>query len=86
MRSTVYSIPCNQDMLKESGIPMAVISTPFAKIPEDEVCKIISSGFKDKLFTPLEQILALHHHTVPTVVFFVRISFIIFPLAPTEIR
>jgi len=36
MRSTVYSIPCNQDMLKESGIPMAVISTPFAQIPEDE--------------------------------------------------
>jgi len=36
MRSSVYSIPCNQDMLKESGIPMAIVTTPFAKIPEDE--------------------------------------------------
>jgi len=40
MRSSVYSIPCNQDMLKESGIPMAIASTPFAKIPEDEVIKL----------------------------------------------
>lgn len=37
MRSSVYSVPCNQDMLKESGIPMVVVTTPFAKIPEDEV-------------------------------------------------
>jgi len=36
MRSTLYNVPCNQDMLKESQIPMAVLTTPFAKIPEDE--------------------------------------------------
>jgi len=36
MRSSVYSVPCNQDMLKDSGIPMAIITTPFAKIPADE--------------------------------------------------
>ncbi|XP_065058870.1 protein transport protein Sec24C-like [Rhopilema esculentum] len=36
MRSTMYNVPCNQDMLKESQIPLAIISTPFAKLPEDE--------------------------------------------------
>ena len=37
MRSTCYQVPCNQDMLKESGIPLSMVITPFAKIPEDEV-------------------------------------------------
>ena len=37
MRSTLYNIPCNQDMLKESNVPMAILTTPFAKIPADEV-------------------------------------------------
>lgn len=37
MRSTLYNIPCNQDMLKESQIPLAILTTPFAKIPKDEV-------------------------------------------------
>ena len=41
IRSTMYNIPCNQDMLKESNIPMAMVITPFAKVPEDEVNVIL---------------------------------------------
>lgn len=41
MRSTLYNVPCNQDMLKESQIPLAVVTTPFAKIPKDEVIQTI---------------------------------------------
>eukprot|EP00794_Sanderia_malayensis_P007299 gene7299-8115_t len=36
MKSTLYNIPCNQDILKESNIPLAVMVTPFAKIPDAE--------------------------------------------------
>lgn len=36
MRSSIYSMPCNQDMVKTSGIPIAIVTTPLAKIPDDE--------------------------------------------------
>ena len=40
MRSTLYNVPCNQDMLKESQIPLAAVITPFASIPKDEVTEV----------------------------------------------
>lgn len=37
MRSTVYNVPTNQDVLKASGVPFAVSVSPFAEIPGEEV-------------------------------------------------
>ena len=37
MRSTLYNIPTNQDVLKASGVPFAVAVSPFAEIPGEEV-------------------------------------------------
>lgn len=36
IRSTVYSIPSNQDLIKQSKIPMAMSITPFAKLRTEE--------------------------------------------------
>lgn len=36
-RSTVYSIPCNQDMVKQSQIPIGLVIKPFAELPANEM-------------------------------------------------
>ncbi|XP_031561696.1 protein transport protein Sec24C-like isoform X2 [Actinia tenebrosa] len=36
MRSTMYNVPCNKDLLQASDIPFAVVITPFAEIPINE--------------------------------------------------
>lgn len=38
MRSTLYNVPCTSDMLKSCHIPFALSISPFAKLPEEEVC------------------------------------------------
>ena len=37
LRSTMYNIPCNSDMLKASHIPFALSVTPFSKLGSQEV-------------------------------------------------
>lgn len=37
MRSTLYNIPNNQDVLKASGVPFAVSITPLAESLREEV-------------------------------------------------
>lgn len=37
MRSTMYNIPANTDMMKQSAIPFALIISPFAKAVEQEM-------------------------------------------------
>lgn len=37
MRSTMYNIPANTDMMKQSAIPFALIISPFAKTVEQEM-------------------------------------------------
>ncbi|EDO41706.1 predicted protein [Nematostella vectensis] len=36
IRSTMYNVPCNKDLLQASDIPLAAIITPFAQIPAEE--------------------------------------------------
>ncbi|XP_072051157.1 protein transport protein Sec24C-like isoform X1 [Amphiura filiformis] len=36
MRSTVYNIPCTQDMIKQSHIPIAVVISPFGELKPTE--------------------------------------------------
>lgn len=38
IRSTMYNIPVSSDMMNSSKIPFAVTITPFAKLPNEEVC------------------------------------------------
>lgn len=40
MRSTMYSIPCNKDVLQASSIPLATVITPFAETGPSEVSMI----------------------------------------------
>ena len=37
MRSTMYNIPCNKDLLQASSIPLATVITPFAEPGPSEV-------------------------------------------------
>lgn len=37
LRSTMYTIPCTSDMLKQSHMPFALNIVPFARIPIDEI-------------------------------------------------
>lgn len=37
IRSTMYNLPCTQDMQKECHIPIAMTITPFARLDEKEV-------------------------------------------------
>ncbi|XP_071828864.1 protein transport protein Sec24C-like isoform X4 [Apostichopus japonicus] len=41
-RSTVYSIPCNQDMVKQSQIPIGFVVKPFADLPDNEMAPPIT--------------------------------------------
>ncbi|XP_070544863.1 protein transport protein Sec24C-like [Ptychodera flava] len=36
VRATVYNIPCTQDMVKQSQIPIGLVITPFAKLKPNE--------------------------------------------------
>ncbi|XP_077998955.1 protein transport protein Sec24C-like [Glandiceps talaboti] len=36
IRSTMYNIPCTQDMIKQSQIPIGFVISPFAKLKTDE--------------------------------------------------
>ncbi|XP_038060982.1 protein transport protein Sec24C-like [Patiria miniata] len=36
MRSTMYNIPCTQDMIKQSQAPIGLVISPFAKLPDNE--------------------------------------------------
>ncbi|XP_022110679.1 protein transport protein Sec24C-like isoform X2 [Acanthaster planci] len=36
MRSTMYNIPCSQDMIKQSQVPVGIVISPFAKLPDNE--------------------------------------------------
>lgn len=37
LRSTMYTVPCTADMLKQSHLPLAINITPFARLPVQEV-------------------------------------------------
>ena len=37
MRATVYNIPCTQDMIKNSQIPIGLVISPFAELKPTEV-------------------------------------------------
>lgn len=37
MRSTMYNVPCNKDLLQASDIPFALTITAFAELPPNEV-------------------------------------------------
>ena len=39
IRSTIYSIPCNPDLLKQSKLPIALCLTPFSELKSEEVRK-----------------------------------------------
>lgn len=41
-RSTVYNIPCNQDMVKQSQIPIGFVVKPFADLPASEMAPPIT--------------------------------------------
>ena len=40
MRSSLYNVPNNQDVLKASGVPFAVSITPLAESLREEVVKL----------------------------------------------
>jgi hypothetical protein len=40
MRSTLYNVPNNQDVLKASGVPFAVSITPLAESLREEVMEL----------------------------------------------
>lgn len=45
MRSTMYSIPANPDMLKQTGVPLAVVISPFARLhPQEYPPRIVNMG------------------------------------------
>jgi hypothetical protein len=37
MRSTMYNVPCTNDMLKQTHLPFALTLMPFAQLGEKEV-------------------------------------------------
>ena len=37
MRSTLYAVPCNKDLINQCKIPLGVVIQPFASIPISEV-------------------------------------------------
>lgn len=37
MRSTLYTVPCNKDLVNQCKIPLGVVVQPFASVPISEV-------------------------------------------------
>jgi len=38
LRSTMYNIPCTNDLLKQTHVPFALVLSPFSQLAHDEVC------------------------------------------------
>ena len=45
MRSSMYSIPCSSDLIKQSHLPFAVTISPFSKLhPQEVSCAFFSQA------------------------------------------